>query len=154
MSRMILRVAVAIAAAVVLSSVGVRGNAAVLQTLFTVLCIVFSISMSLLASFDLAKIPNKRMRDSLRVSISHTRNMLLLDFSLSAIASAVALAWDSSSYRYTLKGVVLDVMLVGAMVAALSLAYEIYNFRKLHRLHADIEDAVIAEEEGKARRTI
>ena len=152
MSKIIMRMAAAIAASVILSSVGVKGNAVVLQTLFTVLGIVFSISMSLLASFSLAKILNKRVRDSLRVSIAHTRNMLLLDFSISTFAFVVALAWDSSSYRYALKGVVLDVMLMGTALVAASLAHEIYNFSKLHKLHTDIEDAVITEEESKRGR--
>ena len=87
MSRMIIRMALAIGVAVLLAIAGVNGNAVVLQTLFTVLGIVFSISMSLLVSFSLIKILNKGVRDSLRASISHTRNMLLLDFGLSTIVS-------------------------------------------------------------------
>ena len=72
--------------------------------------------------------------------------MLLLDFGLSTIVSVVALVWNNTSYRYTFKGIVLDVMLIGVMLIATSLVYEIYNFRKLHKLHTDIEDAVITEE--------
>ncbi len=144
--------ALAIGVAVLLAVAGVNGNVVVLQTLFTVLGIVFSISMSLLVSFSLTKILNKKVRDSLRFSISHTRNMLLLDFGLSTIVSVVALVWDNTSYRYTFKCIVLDVMLIGVMLVATSLVYEIYNFRKLHKLHMDIEDAVITEETNKARR--
>lgn len=112
--------------------------------------IVFSISMSLLVSFSLTKILNNKIRDSLRISILHTRNMLLLDFSMSTIVSVVALIWDSKLLRYTFKGIVLDIMLIGVMLIATSLIYEIYNFRKLHNLHTDIEDAIIAEEIKKA----
>lgn len=150
MSRMIIRMALAIGVAILLAIAGVNGNAIVLQTLFTVLGIVFSISMSLLVSFSLTKILNKKIRDSLRISISHTRNMLLLDFSMSTIVSVVALIWDSKLLRYTFKGIVLDIMLIGVMLIATSLIYEIYNFRKLHKLHTDIEDAIIAEETKKA----
>lgn len=146
MSRMIIRIALAIGVAILLAIAGVNGNAIVLQTLFTVLGIVFSISMSLLVSFSLTKILNKKIRDSLRISISHTRNMLLLDFSMSTIVSVVALIWDSKLLRYTFKGIILDIMLIGVMLIATSLIYEIYNFRKLHKLHTDIEDAIIAEE--------
>lgn len=140
----------AIGVAILLAIAGVNGNAVVLQTLFTVLGIVFSISMSLLVSFSLTKILNKKIRDSLRISISHTRKMLLLDFSMSTIVSVVALIWDSRLLRYTFKGIVLDIMLIGVMLIATSLVYEIYNFRKLHKLHTDIEDAIIAEETKKA----
>lgn len=146
MSRMIIRMALAIGVAILLAIAGVNGNAIVLQTLFTVLGIVFSISMSLLVSFSLTKILNNKIRDSLRISILHTRNMLLLDFSMSTIVSVVALIWDSKLLRYTFKGIVLDIMLIGVMLIATSLIYEIYNFRKLHNLHTDIEDAIIAEE--------
>lgn len=130
MSRMIIRMALAIGVAILLAIAGVNGNAIVLQTLFTVLGIVFSISMSLLVSFSLTKILNNKIRDSLRISILHTRNMLLLDFSMSTIVSVVALIWDSKLLRYTFKGIVLDIMLIGVMLIATSLIYEIYNFRK------------------------
>lgn len=65
MSRMIIRMALAIGVAILLAIAGVNGNAIVLQTLFTVLGIVFSISMSLLVSFSLTKILNNKIRDSL-----------------------------------------------------------------------------------------
>lgn len=48
MGDSIIRTTIAILVAVLLAIAGVKGNAAVLQTLFTVLGIVFSISMSLL----------------------------------------------------------------------------------------------------------
>lgn len=140
---------VAIGVAMLLAIVSVNGNAAVLQTLFTVLGIVFSISMSLLVSFSLSKILNKKIRVSLRNSISHTRNMLLLYFSLSTIVAVLALIWDETSLRYTFRGIVLDIMLMAVMLVATSLMYEIYNFSKLHKLHTDIEDAIIAEETNK-----
>lgn len=155
MNRMVIRIAIATALALTLTSVGVNGNSAVLQTLFTVLGIVFSISMSLLVSFNLSKVLNKRLRKSLRNSISHTRNMLLYDFGLSTLISSVALIWDSQHTRYDLNGIIiLDVMLLGVTLVATSLIYEIYNFRKLHRLHTDIEDAVIAEELDRAEREL
>ena len=59
--------ALAIGVAILLAIAGVNGNAIVLQTLFTVLGIVFSISMSLLVSFSLTKILNNKIRDSLYI---------------------------------------------------------------------------------------
>ena len=56
MTKLILRIIVAVAIAIVLAIADVSGNAVVLQTLFTVLGIVFSISMSLLVSFSLSKV--------------------------------------------------------------------------------------------------
>lgn len=151
MTKLILRIIVAVAIAIVLAIADVSGNAVVLQTLFTVLGIVFSISMSLLVSFSLSKVLNKKMRTALRSSIAHVRNMLLLDFGVATFALVVALIWNVEHLRYIFwDWVVIDIMLIA--VAGLSLIYEIYNFRKLHKLHTDIEDAIIAEEISKANR--
>lgn len=149
-----MRMAVAMAVAILLAVAGVNGNAAVLQMLFTVLGIVFSISMSLLVSFSLSKVLNKKIRKELRAAISHTRNMLLYDFGLSTLAAMVTLAWDGDCARYNFRGLVIDVTLTGVALVAVSLIYEIYNFRKLHKLHTDIEDAVIAEEISKAEKEL
>lgn len=147
MNRFILRIITAFLIAFVLATIGVAGNSLVLQTLFTVLGIVFSISMSLLVSFSLSKILNSKIRNLLRVSISHTRNMLLLDFGATTLVFVVALLWNDQNVRYTIcPWLKLDVMLTSVTITAVSLAYEIYNFSKLHRLHTDIEDAIIAEE--------
>lgn len=149
-----IRMAIAIVVAVLLAIAGVNGNAAVLQTLFTVLGIVFSISMSLLVSFNLSKILNPQIRKRLRNSISHTRNMLIYDFGLATLISAVVLIWNTNCLRYNVRGIIIDITLLGVTLVATSLIYEIYNFRKLHKLHTDIEDAVIAEETSKAEREL
>lgn len=150
MISLILRIATAILVALLLAIAGVDGNAVVLQTLFTVLGIVFSISMSLLVSFSLLKILNKKIRVALRTAITHTRNMLLLDFGIATSALVVALIWDEDYIRITYNWITIDVMLIAVALVAFSLVYEIYNFRKLHKLHTDIEDAVIAEETSKS----
>lgn len=150
MISLILRIATAILLALLLAIAGVYGNAVVLQTLFTVLGIVFSISMSLLVSFSLLKILNKKIRVALRTAITHTRNMLLLDFGIATSALVVALVWNEDYIRITYNWITIDVMLIAVALVAFSLVYEIYNFRKLHKLHTDIEDAVIAEETSKS----
>lgn len=151
MIRLCIRIVIAAISAMVLAVLGVNGNAAVLQTLFTVLGIVFSISMSLLVSFGLSKILNKKIRNRLRYSITHARNMLLLDFSVSTFVLVVALIWKEDCMRFVFwNWCVIDIMLIAVVLVATSLIYEIHNFRKLHKLHTDIEDAVIAEEVAKA----
>lgn len=153
MIRLITRILIAVIIAIILAVIGVNGNAAVLQTLFTVLGIVFSISMSLLVSFSLSKILNKKMRTSLRSSITHARNMLLLDFGVATLVLVVALIWKEDCTRFTLwNWCTIDIMLIAVLLVAVSLIYEIYNFRKLHKLHTDIEDAVISEEVAKANK--
>lgn len=153
MIKLVARVFASVIIAFILTVIGVNGNAAVLQTLFTVLGIVFSISMSLLVSFNLSKILNSKMRKNLRISITHVRNMLLLDFGLSIIVLVAALIWREDCTRYFWGATcIIDIMLTAGVLVAMSLIYEIYNFRKLHKLHTDIEDAVIAEEIEKANK--
>lgn len=151
MIRLCVRIVIAAISAMVLAVLGVNGNAAVLQTLFTVLGIVFSISMSLLVSFGLSKILNKKIRNRLRYSITHARNMLLLDFGVSTFVLVVALIWKEDCMRFVFwNWCVIDIILIAVVLVATSLIYEIHNFRKLHKLHTDFEDAVIAEEVAKA----
>ena len=148
MVKLIFRIIVAILVALLLAIIGVYGNATVLQTLFTVLGIVFSISMSLLVSFSLSKILNNKTRSG----IAHIRNMLLLDFAIATIAIAVALIWDEDYLRVTYKFVTIDVMLMSIALVLNSLLYEIYNFQKLHKLHTNIEDEIIKEEINKSNQ--
>lgn len=152
MLKLVIRIGLAVTLAIVLATVGVKGNAAVLQTLFTVLGIVFSISMSLLVSFNLSKILNKKIREVLRNAIMHTRNMMLLDFSASTFFLVIALIWEPNHLRYELTcWCTLDVMLTAVLFETISLIYEIYNFRKVHKLHCDIEDKLIEEETNKIK---
>lgn len=146
MVKLIVRILFSTIVALIFASCGIKGNSNVLQTLFTVLGIVFSISMSLLVSFSLSKILNKAIRLKLRSSIIHTRNMLLCDFGLSTLCLVIALIWNNNELRFSFGYITVDIMLLGVSIVAISLIYEIYNFRKLHKLHTDIEDAVIFEE--------
>lgn len=151
MISMLIRVTVAIFVALLLSIVGVQGNTIVLQTLFTVLGIVFSISMSLLVSFNLSKILNKKMRKSFRFAIEKTRNALIRDFLISTAIMITSLIWKDDYIRIKLSFIIVDVMLIAVSLVAVSLLFEIYNFRKIHKLHTDIEDAVIDEEIKKLK---
>lgn len=145
MVKLSIRLIIAFVVSLLLAATGVRGNSVVVQTLFTVLGIVFSIAMSLLVSFGLSEILNKGIRLKLRSSISKTRNCLLLDFSTSALILVASLLWDSSSLVYEICWFRIDVMLFAVCTIAMSLLYEIYNFRRIHNLHTDIEDEIVKE---------
>ena len=145
MIKLTIRLFIATMFSLLLAAIGVKGNAVVVQTLFTVLGIVFSIAMSLLVSLGLSEILNKGIRVKLRTSISRTRNCLLMDFFASAVILVVSLLWDSSDLVYEVSLFRIDIMLLAVCVIALSLLYEIYNFRKIHNLHIDIEDAIVKE---------
>ena len=145
MVKLSIRLIIAVVVSLILAAIGVKGNSVVVQTLFTVLGIVFSIAMSLLVSFGLSKILNKGIRLKLRESISKTRNCLLLDFSVSTLILVVSLLWNASCLVYKIGWLHIDIMLFAVCVIAMSLLYEIYNFRRIHNLHTDIEDAIVKE---------
>lgn len=151
--KIVIRTIISIILAIILADIGIKGNAEVLKTLFTVLGIVFSISMSLLLSFNLSKILNSPVRKSIRREVTHTRTMLLIDFVLSTLFLVVALLWNSKSIRYEKHSwFVIDIELIALLCIGLSLFYEIYNFSCIHKLHIDIGDAVINEEINKKRK--
>ena len=101
--------------------------------------------MSMLVSFGLSEILNKDIRQKLRSSISRTRNCLLLDFFVSALILVISLLWDESCLVYNIRRLRIDIMLVAVFVIGFSLLYEIFNFRKIHNLHIEIEDAIVKE---------
>ena len=105
--------------------------------------------MSLLVSFSLSKVLNKKVRKELRSDIEHSRNMLLFDFSISIIVLVVALIWNERYLRCTFGKVTIDIILIAIVLIGVSLIYEVYNFRKLHKLNTDIEDAIMDEEVKK-----
>lgn len=145
MVKLFIRLIIAAVVSLLLATIGVRGNSVVVQTLFTVLGIVFSIAMSLLVSFGLSEILNKGVRVQLRASISKMRNCLLLDFCISTLILVASLLWDGSRLVYEICWLRIDIMLFAVCVIAMSLLYEIYNFRRIHNLHTDIEDAIVKE---------
>lgn len=145
MVKLSIRLIIAVVVSLLLATIGVRGNSVVVQTLFTVLGIVFSIAMSLLVSFGLSEILNKSIRLNLRASINRTRNCLLLDFCISSFILIVSLLWDSSKLVYKICWLHIDIMLFAVCAIAMSLLYEIHNFSRIHNLHTDIEDAIVKE---------
>lgn len=150
MGKLIIRVLIAFLLGVLLSSLNIHGNNEVLQTLFTVLGIVFSISMSLLVSFNLSKIRNPEVRKLLRHEISVTRNRLLSDFVVSTTFLVIALLWKDGGQSYSIAATVkLNIATIATVIIVVSLLYEIYNFRKLHSLNSEIEDEIIKEESAQ-----
>lgn len=137
MKGILFRACIASIAALFLSAFGVIGSVAVLQTLFGVLGVVFSVSMSLLLSFNLTGVRNDRIRRNIRYEISGTRNCIVADFAVSAIASAIAFVFGYNCF---------DWLLVATIITLCSILFEAYNFCRLHKLSIDIEEAILAED--------
>ncbi len=153
MANLAIRIFIAAVIASLLSSFGITGNPAMLQTVFAVLGILFSISMSLLVSFNLSKVLNEKIRQVLRRSITKTRNAMSLDFFAATCITGIALVWDNEHTRFIITDwLTFDIVFFAVLAVVLSLVYEIYNFKALHKLHTDIEEAIIKEETNRSNR--
>jgi cation transport ATPase len=146
--KLLIRLFLATISAIALASCGLKGNNAILQSLFTVLGIAFSISVSILISFDLSKVYNKKIRNAIR---ERSRNILLaimLDFIIAAIASVCGLIMDDKNIPlpYHLQ---LNMSLTASMIVLFSLIYELYNFRQMQKLKDDLTDRIMDEEINK-----
>lgn len=147
MMKLIIRILLALIISVGLSTIGVRGNANILQTLFTILGIVFSIVMSLLVTFDLSEILNTKIRKRIRVSIASTMKNFVLDFAVAALFFIVVSVAFSKTPPIAIKRLTIDARLTGMLITIISLGYEVYNFWKIHKLKVDIEEQVLSEKQ-------
>ena len=145
--KLIIRILLALIISVGLSTIGVRGNANILQTLFTILGIVFSIVMSLLVTFDLSEILNTKNRKRIRVSIASTMKNFVLDFAVTALFFIVVSVAFSKTPPIAIKRLTIDAQLTGMLITIISLVYEVYNFWKIHKLKVDIEEQVLSEKQ-------
>lgn len=139
--KLLIRTIISIIIAILLSYIGVSGNLTILQILFIILVFVFTLSKSLLISFNLSKVLNERIRKTLQSNIEHSRNMLFDDFLTSFVVVIVATICDERYLHRTF-----DIMLMVIIVIIVSLIYQAYNFYKLHKLKTDIENAIAVEE--------
>ncbi|MCD8386235.1 MAG: hypothetical protein LUD17_05005 [Bacteroidales bacterium] len=145
--KIVYRIILAVLVSIGLSSMGINGSVDILQTLFTVLGIIFSIAMCLLVSFNLSRILNQNIYKRLRKSLAHTRGYILADFTICAgvfvIASLDGLKDMSIHLFWKLS---LSIPLTGICIIVSSILYEAYNFNKIRRLQENIEEQIIKED--------
>ncbi len=145
MKQLIARLMIAICLGAVLSYyLPEQINEGLIQALFTVLGIVFSIAMGLLVSFNLSAVLNDDFRKDIRSSIESTRNWLLIDFAISTLAFSIGVIYSSSQFFITTVSIRLQIICIALII--ISLVYEIYNFRLINNLRIDIEERLIKEE--------
>ena len=146
----ILRILIVLILTVILSYFGIMGSTNAVQALFTVLGISFSISMSLIISFDLSQVLNDKYRKPIRSAITNTRNGLILDFAFSTFILLLASIQVVSDFELKIKGCsVFYFQTFAICVIVFSIFYEAYNFTQIHNLQNDITDAIIREKRGK-----
>lgn len=149
MKSLSIRLAIALCLGMTLSYyLPMQINEGLIQALFTVLGIVFSIAMGLLVSFNLTSVLNDEFRKSIRISIGSTRNWLLADFAISTLAFSIGViysdvTWSIRDYS------ILRCNILCISIILISLIYEIFNFRLINKLRIDIEERLIRERNRK-----
>lgn len=147
MSKLITRLILAVALSLCLSTAGVNSSDSVLQTLFTILGIVFSIGMSLLVSFNLSQIRNKSIRNRIRSSINNTIHLFVVDFIVTSLIFMCSILMYKKIAEFSISTVKLNVIMIGICTTTISLIYEVCNFQRIHKLNVDIEEKILEETE-------
>lgn len=110
----------------------------VLNTLYTVAGVIFSVGMSIAISAKTDQVTKVNKRKAIRVSYKTVRNSFMLLFGISTLLYIVAQAYTIAKYPAAL-----DLLCVAFIFV--SIVYYIYNFVRLHRLGEDIEDQILKE---------
>lgn len=116
----------------------------VLNTLYTVAGVIFSVGMSIAISAKTERVAKERNRKAIRDSYKTVRNSFMLLFGISTILFIIAQAYTIEKFPAALD-------LLCAIFIFVSIVYYIYNFIKLHKLGEDIEDQILKEEELENR---
>lgn len=139
MKRMLSYLLVSIALAVVFSScLGVSLPEDVLNTLYTVAGVIFSVGMSLTISPKTENITNSTMKKTIRVSYVRIRNLFMWFFSIDTILFIIA-EYDFNPRLNRFFDLCCCIFLL------FSVAYYIFNFISLQKLGEQIEDQIHRE---------
>ena len=117
----------------------------VLNTIYTVAGVIFSVGMSIAIAPKTEKVTNQRMRAEIRSSYQIVRNSFMYLFGMSTFLFIMAQAWTIPNYPSFWVNLCFLFIL-------LSVIYYIYNFVKLQKLGLQIEDQVLTEEEVKRKK--
>lgn len=120
-------------------------DSGVLNTLYTVAGVIFSVGMSIAISAKTDQVTKESNRKSIRGSYTTVRNSFMLFFGISTALFIAAQA-------YTIEKLPAALDLLCAVYLLVSIVFYIINFIKLHKLGEDIEDQILKEEKLEAEK--
>lgn len=116
----------------------IKVDSGVLNTLYTVAGVIFSVGMSIAISAKTDQVTKENKRKSIRHSYMTVRNSFMWLFGISTLLFIVAQVCCIAKYPAAL-----DLLCV--VFILVSIVYYIYNFVRLHKLGEDVEDQVLKE---------
>ncbi len=129
----LLRIAVILLVAIILSSFGISFRSMIINRLYIVICIIFSALLVLTISFNLDKITNKRFLSKCRNKIYYIQKQFIIYFTIATLTICV------EDYAFNLSYKLIDILLF----------YFIINFIHLQKLKDSITDKIIEETSNK-----
>ena len=114
----------------------------VLNTIYTVAGVIFSVGMSIAITPKTDKVTKEKIRSSIRASYLAVRNSFMCFFGIGTVLFVVAQVWTIERFPTGLD-------MLCAIFILISIIHYTYNFVKLQRLGEDVEDQVLKETEGK-----
>lgn len=116
----------------------IKVDRGVLNTLYTVAGVIFSVGMSIAISAKTDQVTKENKRKAIRFSYMMVRNSFMWLFGISTVLFIVAQICSIANYPSAL-----DFLCVIFILT--SIVYYIYNFARLHKLGEDVEDQVLKE---------
>jgi hypothetical protein len=118
-----------------------------MNTLFTILGIMFSIAMGLLITFNLQGIKNKRVIDKLRSNIKKVRHYYIKYFAFSTLLYLLEKYLrdkENNLYVFSIReiSITINFSLITVVILLYSIIYFIINFIAMQRLSDNLYDEV------------
>lgn len=135
---------------IILSSLFNQGdkiNDVVINTIYTLSGIMFSIGMGIICTFNPGSIKNQSIFQRVKTNIINLRNSFLFYFALSTITFLLNAVL--SRYSLSIKGItiIVDAQMFALLFSLVSMLYFIINFIFVQKLVFDIAERVNKEEE-------
>lgn len=146
------RITIALCISFAITFCGVNGNDGILQAFFTVLGIMYSLSMSTIVGFSLENIFNKTYRIKFRNLLCRHRNNITIDSGVSTLIFIVATSL-TFNLKFEFVGNVwnFDLLLDNLSLCTMSstIVFIVYNFMSLQKLKDDILEKIFEERTNK-----
>lgn len=148
--HLLIRYIIALTISIILSLIGLKSDITAVQSVFTVLGIMFSVLMSLIISFNLSQVVNLDIRKTIVGHITDRRNAIIYDFVCSTITLLLSSLRVVADFTISIcNHIIFTFPTFAICVLIMSIIYEVRSFMQIHNLQNEIADAIIKEKKGK-----
>lgn len=146
MIHFLIRILTGIIGAIILSSVGVYISSGVSNLLFSVYSVVFSISASLMITFNTRDIRNKEVRENIVKTISEELKWASIDFLFAIIIFGLFSSYSCEDpISLTIGNFQFHPCTFSSMITLSFLFFSVVRIQKLRELFLRIENKIIDE---------